>query len=245
MAFFDKLKETASNAKEKATSFAEEKQLGEKFGDAKGSVLKAFGDVKDSLKEQRNESNLLKQPLEGSYRRYEVTYIGGIESLPKSKSGAIGLNIMPDMFSFRPTYSSKDWFTDLDIPYDKINDIRIEKRTISTAEIFLGGCDNANQEQENNIVIEYVDKNNTKQTLRTEMLTGVTIFNQTAKCREFMDLLRQKDILENIESKKKPNNTTGNTDILEQLEKLSKLKDSGIISEEEFNQKKKTLLDKL
>lgn len=34
-------------------------------------------------------------------------------------------------------------------------------------------------------------------------------------------------------------------DVLEQLEKLSKLKDSGIISEEEFNQKKAVLLEKL
>lgn len=34
-------------------------------------------------------------------------------------------------------------------------------------------------------------------------------------------------------------------DVLEQLETLSKLKDSGIISEEEFNQKKAVLLEKL
>lgn len=34
-------------------------------------------------------------------------------------------------------------------------------------------------------------------------------------------------------------------DVLEQLEKLSKLKDAGIISEEEFNQKKAVLLEKL
>lgn len=34
-------------------------------------------------------------------------------------------------------------------------------------------------------------------------------------------------------------------DVLEQLEKLSKLKDSGILSEEEFNQKKAVLLEKL
>ena len=34
-------------------------------------------------------------------------------------------------------------------------------------------------------------------------------------------------------------------DVLEQIEKLSKLRDSGILSEEEFNQKKAVLLEKL
>ena len=150
------------------------------------------------------------------------------------------------MFAFRHTYGSKDWFPNMDIPYDSITDIRIEKRTITTAEMFMGGGNDPNQEQENNIVIEYTDENNKKRTLRTEMLTGVTIFNQAAKCREFMDLLRTNDILEIIDAKKNKGNASGGgPDVLEQLEKLSKLKDAGIISEEEFNQKKAVLLDKL
>ena len=181
----------------------------------------------------------------GAYIRYEVTYISGVESIPKAKSGAIGLNVMPDMFSFRVTYTTKDWFTDIDIPYDNITDIRIEKRTITTAEVFLGAGNDANQQQENNIVIEYTDEENKKRTLRTEMLTGVTIFNQAAKCREFMDLLRQKDILERIEAKKNNGKSLGSIDVLDQIEKLSKLKDSGIISEEEFDKKKTEFLEKL
>ena len=34
-------------------------------------------------------------------------------------------------------------------------------------------------------------------------------------------------------------------DVLEQIEKLAKLKDAGILTEEEFNQKKAVLLEKL
>ena len=149
------------------------------------------------------------------------------------------------MFSFRYTYGTKDWFPNMDIPYESITDIRIEKRTISTAEVFLGGGNDANQEQENNIVIEYTDENNKKRTLRTEMLTGVTIFNQAAKCREFMDLLRTNDILEIIEAKKNNGKNSGGPDVLEQIQKLASLKDAGILSEEEFNQKKADLLAKL
>ena len=245
MAFFDKLKETANSVKEKATTFAEENQLSDKLNEAKNSVTKAFDDAKESIKEQREENDTLKQPLEGSYARYEVTYIGGIDSLPKPKTGAIGLNVMPTMFSFRITYTSKDWFTDMDIPYDNITDIRIEKRTITTAEILLGGSDNSTQQQENNIVIEYTDSDNNKCTLRTEMLTGVTIFNQAAKCREFMDLLRKKDILERIEAKKNSGKSSGSVDIIDQIEKLAKLKDAGIISVEEFETKKAALLEKI
>ena len=133
----------------------------------------------------------------------------------------------------------------VDIPYDSITDIRIEKRTISTAEVFLGGGNDANQEQENNIVIEYTDADNKKRTLRTEMLTGVTIYNQAAKCREFMDLLRQKDILELIESKKNTGNNTGGVDVVAQIEKLAKLKDAGVITDDEFNAKKDALLEKI
>lgn len=35
-----------------------------------------------------------------------------------------------------------------DIPYSDISDIRIEKRTISNAEMFLGAGNDANQQQE-------------------------------------------------------------------------------------------------
>lgn len=245
MGFMNKLKETADNVREKATDFAEEKQLGNKLGSAKDSVVKAFGDAKTSIKEQKEESNALKQPLEGAIIRYEVSYISGVDSIPKAKVGAIGLNVMPDRFAFRVTYTSKDWFTDMDIPYDWITDIRIEKRTITTAEMLMGGGNDANQQQENNIVMEYTDDNNKKRTFRTEMLTGVTIFNQAAKCREFMDILRQNDILEKIDAKKNKGKASGEVDVVAQIEKLAKLKDAGVITEEEFNSKKALLLEKI
>lgn len=245
MGFMDKLKEKAENVRDKAVDFAEEKQLANKLGSAKDSIVKAIDDTKTSIKEQKEESNALKQPVEGAYIRYEVTYISGVDSIPKAKAGAIGLNIMPDRFAFRITYTSKDWFTDMDIPYDQITDIRIEKRNITTAEMLMGGGNDANQQQENNIVIEYTDENNKKRTLRTEMLTGVTIYNQAAKCREFMDLLRQHDILEQIEAKKNAKKSGGEVDVVAQIEKLAKLKEAGVITEEEFQAKKGALLEKI
>lgn len=104
----------------------------------------------------------------------------------------------------------------------------------------------ANQQQENVVVIEYTDKNNRKQTLRVEMLTGTTIYNQAAKCKEFMALLRRENILDRIHAGSADGSNGNNAgDVLAQIEKLSKLKDAGILSEEEFAVKKAELLTKL
>lgn len=152
MGFMDKLKQTATSAKD--------------------SMKKSFDETSAAMKAHNEESKELKKALDGAIARYEVTYVGGLPEIPKRKSGAIGLNIMPDKFSFRPTITTKEWFSDYDIPYNKISELRIEKRTISTTEVLLGGGDSANQEQENVICILYTSQDNKKLTLRVEMLTG-------------------------------------------------------------------------
>jgi len=243
MGIFDKVKDAASQAKDAATKFADEKGISEKVSGATGSIKKAIDETSASMKAHNEEAKELKKPLEGSIARYEFTYVGGLEDISKAKAGAWGMNIMPDMFSFRVTITTKDWLYDLDIPYESISDIRIEKRTISNAEMLLGAGNDANQQQENVIVLEYIDKNGRNATLRVEMLTGTTIYNQAAKCKELMDLLRRENILEKI--KKTENSVAVADDPIAQIEKLSKLKEAGILSEEEFNSKKADLLAKM
>lgn len=227
MGFMDKLKQSATSAKD--------------------SMKKTFDETSAAMKARNEESKELKKPLDGAIERYEVTYVSGLPDIPKRKAGAIGLNIMPECFSFRSTITTKEWFPDYDIPYNKISELRIEKRTISTTEVFLGAGDSANQEQENVICILYTDGDGKKLTLRVEMLTGTTIFNQAAKCREFMDLLRQYEITEKFEAKDKneSNSSSNGTDVLAQIEKLNQLKLAGILTEEEFSSKKADLLSKL
>lgn len=227
MGFMDKLKQSATSAKD--------------------SMKKTFDETSAAMKARNEESKELKKPLDGAIERYEVTYVSGLPDIPKRKAGAIGLNIMPECFSFRSTITTKEWFPDYDIPYNKISELRIEKRTISTTEVFLGAGDSANQEQENVICILYTDGDGKKLTLRVEMLTGTTIFNQAAKCREFMDLLRQYEITDKFEAKNKneSNSSSNGTDVLAQIEKLNQLKLAGILTEEEFSSKKADLLSKL
>lgn len=249
MALFDKLKETANSVKDKATNFAEEKQLAEKLGTAKNSVKKTLDESASSFKEFQKENKELKQALEGALARYEVTYVSGLPQYPKVKMGSasIGLNVMENQFSFRKTGNSKDWFSDFDISYDSIIELHIEKRTITTAEVLLGGGNDANQEQENVICIIFKADTGEDLTLRVEMLTGFTIYRQAEKCREFIALLRQHGILQRLEQKKNINNVSGNnnSDILTQIEKLASLKDAGILTDEEFQEKKKALLAKI
>ena len=226
MGMFDKFRDTANQVKDAA-------------------VQKAVK-TSESIKSSNAEAKELKKPLEGALARYEFTYKGGLEDIPKAKSGAWGMNIMPDGFAFRVTNTTKDWLYDYDIAYDQISDIRIEKRSISNAEWLLGAGNDANQQQENVVVIEYTDSDGKKQTLRVEMLTGVTIFKQAANCKELMDLLRRNDILDRIQgggAKKSSGNSSD--DVISQIEKLAALKDKGILSEEEFTAKKTELMAKL
>ncbi|MCI8291963.1 MAG: hypothetical protein HFH53_00295 [Hespellia sp.] len=79
------------------------------------------------------------------------------------------------------------------------------------------------------------------------MLTGFTIYRQAEKCREFIALLRQHGILQRLEQKKDADSSGGNggSDILSQIEKLASLRDAGILTDEEFQDKKKALLSKI
>ena len=245
MALFDKIKQAASTAKEKVADFAEEKQLGEKFSEMKDSVKKSWDESTAAMKANSEENKALKQPLEGAIIRYEVIYLGGLPQYPKAKHGsAVGLNVMPDKFVFTKTGTSKDWFTEYEIAYDKISELTIEKRTISNTEMLLGGGNDPNQQQENNICIAFETDDGTELMLRVEMLTGVTIYGQATKCREFMDVLRQNNILKMFKQKN-TETVPAQQDVLAQIEKLAGLKAAGILSEEEFNQKKSELLQKL
>lgn len=246
MGFMDKLKETANMAKEKATTFAEEQQLADKLKGATDSVKKVWDESTEAMKENHRENKELKQALEGAIIRYDVIYIGGLPEYPKAKHGsAIGMNLMENSFAFRKTGSSKDWFTEYDIPYDSVSDIHIEKRTISNAEMLLGGGNDPNQQQENNICITFTTADGTELMLRVEMLTGTTIYAQAGKCREFMDVLRQNGILKRFQNKANEQKSDGGTDVLKQIEKLASMRDAGILTNEEFEQKKATLLEKL
>ena len=197
--------------------------------------------------EQSKQSKL---PQEGGLIRYEVTYKGGHPNfqLEKKKSPYIVLDIMPDRFSFLATSQSENWFTGFEIPYNRVVSLEIVERTISNTEMLLSsGGDNSDLRQKNVIEIKYLDEAGDEFVVRNEMLTGFTVMGQAKVCLEMLDLLRTKGIMKQFKGTENSNsnNAFGGDDVLKQIEKLAALKDSGIITEDEFNQKKVVLLEKL
>lgn len=225
------------------------KELAGKAGDAAKSGIEQ---TKATIEKKQEEARLAKLPQEGGLKRYEVTYKGGhpqydigqkeVKSYPY-----VIMDIMPDRFSFLPKQLSEKWFEGLEIPYNKVISLNVIERIISSAESFLGsGSNNSDLRQKNVLEFTYED-NGSQVVVRFEMLTGTTVMAQAGKCVELMDLLRNNDITSQFKgnSGDKTVTSNGGNDVIEQIKKLSELKDAGILSEEEFSSKKTELLAKM
>lgn len=237
-------------AKEKMGEAVANAKLDEKFEKAKIEINKTTSEMKEKSNEMKKLKEEAKASIEGAIERYQVIYLGGFPNKPKKKSNslALGFNIMEDCFIFKPEYLAKtEWFGEENfvIPYEKVVKFEVVKRQVSTTEHMLSNGDTKSLEQLNNIEISYIDDNGSEQMTRVEMLTGFTIYKQAEKCRELLDLLREHNILSKLNKQKSEVSKSRGEDILQQIEKLSELKEKGILSEEEFNSKKVSLLEKM
>lgn len=232
MALFDKFN--------KDDLLAKAKKAGEK-------VKSTLDDAKTSLDEKKEQSRLAKLPQEGGLKRYEVTYRGGHPEYPMSKEinkyPYIIMDVMPDRFSFLPKELSKNWFPGFELPYSQVVGIELVEHTISTTESLLGsGSDNSDLRQKNVMEITYVDEDGDEYVMRNEMLSGLTVMGQAKVCMEMMDLLRANKILKLFRGKQETASSAAQVDTTEQLKKFKDLLDAGIISQDEFDSKKKQLL---
>ena len=239
MALFDK--ESISGALGKAKGLA---------GKATEAAKTGIEQTKTMVNEKMEQSKQSKLPQEGGLIRYEVTYKGGHPDfqLGKKKSPYIVLDVMPDRFSFLAKPQSEDWFTGFEIPYNKVISLEIVERVISNTEMLLSSSNNNSDLRQKNVIeITYLDESGDEYVVRNEMLTGFTVMGQAGVCQEMLDLLRTKGIMKQFRGTESnhSNNAFGGDDVLKQIEKLASLKENGIITEEEFNQKKATLLEKL
>lgn len=240
MALFDK--ESLSGALGKAKGLA---------GKAAEAAKTGIDQTKTFVNEKMEESRQRKLPQEGGLVRYEVIYKGGHPDfqLEKKKSPYIVLDIMPDRFSFLPKPQSENWFTGFDIPYNRVVSLDIVERLISNAEMLISSSSNNSDLRQKNVMeITFLNDSGDEYVVRAEMLTGTTVMGQAKVCQEMIDLLRTKGILKQFKGAEGANAgkaSGGSDDILGQLEKLGKLKEQGILTEEEFAAKKAALLEKL
>lgn len=187
-----------------------------------------------------------KKPAEaGLIEQYTVIYRGGHPDYPEAKVAGIDFLVFNDRFEFRPTMSSKKWFSALVLPYGQVLDLKIAARNVSSFEGVFG-AQNRHLQQDNNLHIRYLTAEGKEILLRVEMLTGVTVMGQAKKCQEFEDRLRVHDIRKLF----RPATTLtiaveSPPDIPAQIERLAGLHAKGILTEAEFSSKKAELLAKL
>jgi hypothetical protein len=184
------------------------------------------------------------QPLEW----YSVTYRGGLPDLPKPKVGKIELEICADRFRLKPTSSSKNFWSEMEIPYNTILSLEIVERTLNSFEGIAGRLNSRQLNQRNNIHITYLRPEG-DQLLRLEMLSGVTVMGQAKKCNEFQDRLRNLRVREqfvaNAPAAAPPALVASGAPMIavaDELAKLAALRDSGVLSAEEFDAQKAKLL---
>ena len=215
----------------------------DKLNIIKNVAVESTKKMVEEVKKSNEEATIAKAPVEGAIIRYAVSYIGGLSNLPKQRTGEIGFNIMPESFYLKPTKTSEEFFDDMVIPYDSIQKFEITKRTVSMAEGFMSN-NSQNLATDNNIEITYINNDNEEVTLRLEMLTGFSVDGQAVKCKEMLDILRQNKILKRIQKEQNAQNVQ-NDDVVMKIKKLNELKEMGILSEEEFQNKKSELLANL
>lgn len=176
---------------------------------------------------------------------YQVVYRGGHPDLPKPKAGGIRLLVTPKEFVFEPTTGSRKFWPRLSVPYERVSDVSIVARQVSTFEGIAGGLNSRQLNQDNNIHLAYTEPDGTGRLLRFEMLTGVTVMGQARKCTEFEDRLRNLGIRDQFATADSGASPEPSSDIPGQIAQLAKLRDQGVLTQDEFDVKKKDLLDRL
>ena len=249
MALFDKLS--------KETLLEKAKQVGNKASaltqKATDSVVNSYNQTQDKLAQKKEQRRQSKLPQEGGIKRYEVNYKGGLPGYPKEKDASrhptIYLDIMPDRFSFLPKPKSECWFFGIDIPYNRVISLNITERTANTAETLVGiGRENLTFNQKNMLELTYLGEDGEEYVMRSEMATGVTTMGEARVCLELIDILRSNKLMKQFLGKQEPDSLppapqTANMDVISQLKGYKELLDTGVITQEEFDAKKKQLLE--
>ena len=157
----------------------------------------------------------------------------------------IYMDVMQDRFSFLPKEKSEAWFAGVEIPYRRVVSLDIVERMVNTAETIVGiGRENLDFRQRNMLELTYRAEDGEEYIMRCEMATGFTTVAEARVCMELMDLLRTNKILKQFIGRAEPAAPLQpeNTDVIQQLRDYKALMDCGVITQEEFELKKKQLL---
>ena len=187
-----------------------------------------------------------RKPKDGRLEKYDVVYLGGRPENPKKLSGKIELILYDDHLKLSPTLGSKKKWELYEIPYKTISKWEYTKREVGGIEAVASAFalnDTRDIQTNNNIQITH-NTDTRELILRLEMLTGIHVAVQAKKCLELNDKMKVHGIIDQFI--KAPDEVSVVVmDIPEQIEKLAGLLEKGLLTQEEYDQKKQELLAKM
>jgi len=172
--------------------------------------------------------------------KYKVLYIGGHPDYPTDPK-FLKTHITLNLYENKLEFLGKDWFPGVVIPFDLIQDVFLSKREISGLDVLGLGVLAGTTKVLNNINIQYVDDRGTTLNLIFEMISGGTIWGTVKKCRQLLSYIPVNHARQDTSGKAEPQNDDFDS-VLQTIQKLSQLREQGILTEEEFKSKKEELL---
>lgn len=164
-----------------------------------------------------------------------ATYKGGIRGYPNSAQSSGFAFVIDHSFVF---YDKDISFKVL---YEQVKEAKLDFFQLGGVRGILGLGDVGRQLQQTKNILElsYLDDENTERSAKFQINGALTIPGEAERAVEFLNYLLE------FKGKFMSKSTGDIADPLSRLEKLKKLKDQGVITESEFEGKKRGLLDQL
>lgn len=166
-----------------------------------------------------------------------ASYKGGIQGFP-SESPKNGF-----AFVLKSGFAFFDKSITYKVPYKSIQDVQLENFKMSgTRAVFAGVNARMLQETKNILAISYSDQENINRVVRFQIHGAMTIPGEAIKAQEFLNYFMEfkGDFSGNSFTKQSDTNT-----IAQKLETLKHLQQQGLINDEEFEEKKRKILDEI
>ncbi|WP_414571468.1 SHOCT domain-containing protein [Nostoc sp. CCY 9925] len=164
-----------------------------------------------------------------------ATYRGGVRGYPNSAQSC-GLAFVLD-HSF--VFYDKDMY--FKVLYERVIEAKLDFFELGGVRGFLalGDVGRQLQQTKNTLELSYLDGDNTERSTKFQINDALTIPGEAEKAREFLNYLLE------FKGQFLSYSSQNLSDPLSKIEKLKKLRDQGAISEDEFEAKKRKLLEQL
>lgn len=189
---------------------------------------------KESIRKERGEDVQTYERHDSAIDKIDhVTYEGGHESYAEIEDGELYL------YDNEIEFYSISLGIIFTVPIDQIKNVKYDlAEDISMKKLIVFGLGSfALKDKTYYLIIDYVSKNG---------IDNQVVFNTGKNKEQFF--INKLNVLRNLSNSKTIKKTTanlGHDSSIESIKQLSELKDKGILTEEEFSEKKKQILDKM